>query len=349
MRVTVPGRINLIGEHIDYHNLPILPLAIQRRICIDYEERDDSVLKACSENYGNVQIDIKSPLTLEPAGSWKNYISAAVAALSERWTIHRGIEATVTSDLPPAAGLSSSSALLTGFTLALLRANGFNPTVSELMDILPDGEQFVGTRGGGMDHAAVLASEPGCALLIEFAPLRLTPVPIPDSWQFIVAHSLTTAEKSGEVREQFNSRRKTGQSALEKSRAGLALSADETRAYRHITTEAQRVHDAVCALKQKNKELFGALLCESHRSLRDDLRVSCDALDELVDVAMQSGALGARLTGAGFGGCAVVFCETANRETVAEGLIKSFYANRPAFSRETHLIFATPSAGALHA
>jgi galactokinase len=107
------------------------------------------------------------------------------------------------------------------------------------------------------------------------------------------------------------------------------------------------VKDAVDALKRADKEAFGTLLCESHNSLRDDLRVSRPELDELVDVAMENKALGARLTGAGFGGCAIVFCETADRERVAQGLVDGFYAKRKGFDRETHLIFAEPSAGAL--
>jgi galactokinase len=215
------------------------------------------------------------------------------------------------------------------------------------MDVLPDGEQFVGTRGGGMDHAAVLACKTGCALLVEFAPLVLKSVPIPDSWQIIIAHSLTTAEKSGAAREAFNSRRLASQSALEKTRAGLNLNEDEAGAFRHVTSEENRVAAAVDALKRSDEKLFGRLLCDSHRSLRDDLRVSNAALDELVDAAMRNGALGARLTGAGFGGCAIVFCEKSDRDRVAQGLISDFYAERNGFDRETHLIFAEPSAGAL--
>ena len=144
----------------------------------------------------DVEINWSGDLQPGPAGDWSNYIKAAIKAVRTRWDISHGIEAKVTSDLPAAAGLSSSSALLTGFTIALLRANGIEPGVAELMEVLPDGEQFVGTRGGGMDHAAVLASRTGCALLVEFAPLRLVDVPIPDSWSFIVCAQF---ENGGEV------------------------------------------------------------------------------------------------------------------------------------------------------
>src|SRR5205085_5771022 len=98
----------------------------------------------------------------------------------------------------------------------LLRANQQTPTFEELMQVLPDGEQFVGTRGGGMDHAAVLASEPGCASLIDFEPVSVRPIPIPPEWGFLVAHSLEAAEKSGGAREAYNARRRAGTRALER-------------------------------------------------------------------------------------------------------------------------------------
>jgi galactokinase len=347
MRVTVPGRVNLVGEHIDYHNLAVLPMAIQRRICIDFTTISDAAVRGYSEQYGMAEVCLKGALKPDAPGAWSNYIKAAVQAVRGRWSVTQGIEAKVTSDLPAAAGLSSSSALLTAFTIALLRANGIEPTVEELMEVLPNGEQFVGTKGGGMDHAAVLACERKCALLVGFAPLRLTSVPIPDTWSFIVAHSLKTAEKSSGVKEEYNSRRVAGQSGFAKMQAGSKLSDEETRAVRHVESEGRRVTDAVEAMRRKDKEGFGALLWESHQSLRDDLRVSCAELDELVDVAMKNKALGARLTGAGFGGCAIVFCERDDRERMAQALVDGFYAKRGGFERDKHLIFAEASAGAL--
>ena len=357
--VAVPGRVNLIGEHIDYHNLPVLPMAIQRRIRLDYQPLAASIVRARSEHYEPVEIGLSGTLQVGAPGEWSNYIKAAVEAAKTRWNVPHGIEADVTSDLPAAAGLSSSSALLTAFTIALLRANGIEATADELMDILPDGEQFVGTRGGGMDHAAVVASKAGCALLVEFGPLRLSDVPIPDGWSFLVAHSLKTAEKSGGAREHYNSRRVAGQAALNK--LGIksyrevaelpdlgALSDEEKRTFRHVVTEGQRVCQAVAAMRRADKEAFGELLCESHRSMRDDLQVSCGELDELVEVAMKNRALGARLTGAGFGGCAIVFCEVGERGRIAQALVDGFYAKRSGFVQDRHLIFAEPSAGALH-
>jgi galactokinase len=368
LHVSVPGRVNLIGEHIDYQNLPVLPMALDRRIRIAFRPAESAGIRAVS-SLAEGRREFEWTPTLEPSasGDWVNYIKAAAQAVGGEWGAGRGIDAAITSDLPPAAGLSSSSALLTAFTLALLRANGIEATFEELMGVLPEGEYFVGTRGGGMDHAAVLASRPGCALLVHFAPVSVRDVPIPSGWSFLVAHSLTVAEKSSGVREQYNSRRVAGTHAIE--RLGFAsyaavldrrsadevneladrLEGDEKRAFQHVAGEALRVQAAVRALEGGDADEFGRLLYASHASLRDLLGVSHPALDQLVEAARESGALGARLTGAGFGGCAIVFCKTSNLEAVRDGIVQRYYAGRQEFDREKHLMRAEPSAGALFA
>src|SRR4029077_18461215 len=132
--------------------------------------------------------------------------AARVAAIFLRGPA-AGVDSEIRSDLPAAAGLSSSTALMVAFTLGLLRANSYNPTFEELMAVLPDGEQFVGTRGGGMDHAASLASRAGCASLTGFDPVKVRHIPIPAGWGFLVANSMVRAEKSGSAREEYNARR----------------------------------------------------------------------------------------------------------------------------------------------
>jgi galactokinase len=366
--VSAPGRVNLIGEHIDYHNLPVLPMAMQRRIRIAFRPRSDRRIRAVSAGqYGEREFEWTERLEPSGPGDWVNYVKAAAQAIQGRWKLERGIDAAIVSDLPPAAGLSSSSALLTGFTLALLQANGVRATFEELMEILPEGEYFVGTRGGGMDHAAVLASKPECALLIHFAPVCVDQVPIPKGWAFLVAHSLTTAEKSGAVKAQYNSKRTAGTQALQRlgfatygeaverhsfddlqALAAAKLDGEELECFLHVAGEALRVKDAVSALGKADADEFGRILNASHESLRDRLRVSCPALDELVEAACSAGALGARLTGAGFGGCAVILCDASSRERVRSGLIDRYYSKRSGFEPDMHLIAAVPSAGALH-
>ncbi len=360
--VCVPGRVNLMGEHIDYHNLAVLPMAIERRVRIAYRPRSDSRVRAASGAFGVREFDWSERLERSLPGDWANYVKAAAQAVYGRWRVHRGIDAVVTSDLPAAAGLSSSSALLTGFTLALLRANGIDASFEELMEILPEGEHFVGTRGGGMDHAAVLASRAGCALLVNFVPLSVEPVPIPEDWAFLVAHSLTTAEKSNELRAEYNARRVAGSRALEMlgfdSYADVIgevwplaarLSGLERHCFVHVAREARRVREAVAALRSGDAQEFGALLNASHESLRELLKVSNPALDELVDAARRAGAMGARLTGAGFGGCVVIFCKRSDRDRIGAALVERYYSRRAGFNRALHLIPAEPAAGALFA
>jgi galactokinase len=254
----------------------------------------------------------------------------------------------------------------------LLQANSILATKRELMEILPEGEQFVGTRGGAMDHAAVLASRSGCALLVRFSPFEFSPIQIPENWCFLVAHSLTSAEKSGALRAEYNARRSAGTRALERlgftsyrsaveqhsagelkaiAERGFAdrrLSFDEFQSFMHVTSEARRVKVAVDALRSGDMIEFGRLLSASHASLRDRLRVSSPALDELVETAIDSGALGARLTGAGFGGCAVILCRERDRDLISDLLASRFYSSRGNFVSKNLLFAAEPSAGALY-
>ena len=362
--ISVPGRVNLIGEHIDYHQLPVLPMAIQRHVSVSFEPRTDAWIQASSLGHPD-RAFLLTDMEPFPPGDWGNYLKAAVRMIGPRWALIRGISATITSDLLPAAGLSSSSALLSGFALALLRANEIYPTIAELMEVMPEGEQFVGTRGGGMDHAAVLGSQDGCALLVRFTPFSLQSIPVPPGWAFVVAHSLTTAEKSGALKAQYNGRRTAGLEALEQlslpsfgdalcrhteaQLAQLASSLPTRRrdAFLHVISEARRVEQAVAALQNNDLETFGKLLSESHVSLRDRLRVSSPALDELVDSALAAGASGARLTGAGFGGCAIILCKESYEGTLRQRLAETFYAGRLGFVPQDHLIRAKPSNGAL--
>jgi galactokinase len=305
-----PGRVNLIGEHIDYHGLAVLPIALAQRIRVEFQSRDDRRITARSSPYGTREFEWSDGLGPVARGDWENYLRAAArVARSFLPANPRGIDAEITSDLPAAAGLSSSSALIVAFTLGLLRANGYNPTFEELMEVLPDGEQFVGTRGGGMDHAASLGSRAGHASLIGFNPVTIRHVPIPPDWTFLVVNSGIRAEKSGPARDAYNARRNATVLARDKMLRGEELSALEAEVYPHVTSEAERVNLAVTAMERGEAALFGRLMRLSHESLRQRLKVSLRELDVMVETAVAVGALGARLTGAGFGGCIVVLAQ----------------------------------------
>jgi galactokinase len=305
-RAWAPGRVNLIGEHIDYHGLPVLPMALRLRVEVAFEPRVDRRIWAESAPYGTREFEWQDDLAPQAAGDWENYLRAAAVAVARKWGVGCGMNAQVASNLPAAAGLSSSSALLTAFTLALLQANGWRASFEELMEILPEGEQFVGTRGGGMDHAAVLASRAGYASLVSFRPVAVRHVCIPADWVFLTADSGVRAEKSGAARERYNAARNS---------AGAAA---------HVASESARVGAAVEAMEAGDGAAFGRLLVESHASLRDRLGVSHPELDRIVKRALEAGALGARLTGAGFGGNAVVLCTRGKAASVQETLSREW-------------------------
>jgi galactokinase len=362
----VPGRVNLIGEHIDYYGLPVMPVAIQKQIAIAFLPRKDGYICAKSAQYADsIQFPLASPFVPRSPGHWSNYVRAVASAMQGARVLKTGIDAYVASNLPLAAGLSSSSALLIAFGLALLAVNCLTLTLNELTSVLPDGEQLVGTRGGAMDHIAILASRAGFATLIRsFAPLAIEHVPVPPHWRFLIAHSLVTAEKSGAVRSEYNARRDAGFRALAKlgfaSYADLIgqpetplrlsdLSEDERNVFLHATSEARRVLDAAAALWNDALPSFGRLMCESHASLRDRLNVSVPKVDALVEAALHAGAVGARLTGAGFGGCVVCLCSAESVESVRERLIATFYRGQAGFDPIRHLFVAEPCSGALQA
>lgn len=348
---TAPGRINLIGEHIDYNGLPVLPMALDRHVHLDFEASGQATVELEGDApHDPFAFRLDRAAESAPRGHWSNYVRAAARGLKDHGVeLKRGIRGTVTGTLPVAEGLSSSSALVVASALALLHANEAEVETLELAALLARAERYVGVQGGGMDQAASLCGKEGHALRIDFGPLRVRPVPVPEGWRWVVASSLARAEKSGAVRELYNERRAQCAEALERvgrtswlevveageaefsailARARGSLPLTLWRRFRHVATEGRRVIEAERALRREDMAAFGRLMDASHASLRDDFSVSTQALDEIVGVAVDAGAAGARLTGAGFGGCAVALCRANEAKGVIEALIDRFYAPR---------------------
>ncbi len=361
-----PGRVNLIGEHTDYNGLPVFPIAIDRAVRIEFTVADRPVVRLDSPlaRFDPFTFRLKRPIEAARQGHWSNYVRAAAnGLLGHGVRLERGIEGTVTGDVPIASGLSSSSALVVASALALLQANGVAvgrqagsaPALSrlELAALMARAERFVGLEGGGMDQAACLHGLAGHALRIDFEPLRVTPVAVPEGWRWVVASSLVRAEKSGDAREAYNERARECREAL----AGLAgwstdglpayrdlVAVDDLdgllhrarrnlapvlfRRFRHVLTEGRRVEQAEVAMRDGDVRRFGRLMVRSHESLRDDYEVSTGELDAIVEVALDAGAAGARLTGAGFGGCAVALCDDTTVGPVMEALAARYYNPR---------------------
>ncbi|HEV8398880.1 MAG TPA: galactokinase [Gemmatimonadales bacterium] len=374
--VRAPGRVNLIGEHIDYCGLSVLPMAVQRNVRMVFHPRTDREVRLVNRDpgFGPSTFTLSETIPPAPAGDWGNYARAAAQALVPRFGALRGLDAQVESDLPIAAGLSSSSALVVATALAILHANGVTmapPDLLDLMDLLARGERYVGTAGGGMDQSIILGAQPGCASRIDFHPLRLTPTRLPDDWRFIVAWSLVQAEKSGAARQAYNERPRQCDEArrLVAARLGqredtsypallaaapvakllelasTTLSGVLAKRFRHVVTEGARVRQAEAAMGRGDLAAFGLLLDASHQSLRDDYEVSHPELDLLVQLAREAGAAGARLTGAGFGGSIVALCPAARATEVLRVLEARFYAPRGAAGAVGRYAFAAEASG----
>jgi galactokinase len=341
-----PGRVNLIGDHTDYNGLPVFPMALQRRFRIMFRPRPDSTVRAATlDGYDERRFQIASEIEPFEQGDWGNYVKASARILARRYGRLRGMDMLLHSDIPVAAGLSSSSALVVGSGIALLSANDIEAPFEELVELFPEGERYVGTRGGAMDHTICLAGKPGHALKIDFAPFAVHPTPVPPEWCFLIGHSLVRAEKSREVKEQYNERREACRKAFQQPQP--PLSDIEARRYRHVISEAARVEQARAAMCAGDIGTFGRLMNESHASLRDDFEVSHPEVDALVQAFLQAGAVGARVTGAGFGGCVVALCRRAEIAAVMQKVEIGFYASRPArVNFAEYLLEAEPSAGA---
>lgn len=338
--VVAPGRVNLIGEHIDYIGLSVFPMALNRGITLVFRARRDTCIRVASSlpEHEPREFALSTELTPYGGGDWGDYVKAgALAALTAGPGLSRGMDAYVDSTLPAAAGLSSSSALVVAVLLALLEVNHVRAERSELMGIAARAERFVGTRGGGMDHAICLGARAGTAARIDFDPVRVTHVPFTPEWRWLVAFSGVRAAKSAAAQAVYNQRTEECQEALERvwqamgeseqppsyrtliarhaqyellGQAFLCLPRLLHDRFRHVVTEAYRVHDAVAALRANDEGWFGQLMIESHMSLRKDYNVSAEELDALVLAAQDARAVGARLTGAGFGGSVVVLVGT---------------------------------------
>ncbi len=374
-RVSAPGRVNLIGEHIDYAGLPVLPMAVQRRVRIFVRPRADRTVRVANRDsaFAPRTFTIANEIEPFPTGDWGNYVKAAVQHVERRYGPITGFDALIDSALPVAAGLSSSSALVIATGLTALAVSRHEAPILDLAEGLALAEQYVGTRGGGMDQAISLGAKQGAAARIDFAPLHLTYVPVPHEWRFVVASSLVAAEKSGAVQEAYNNRRHDVESALallvgdagrwpgiDSYRDIVALPADEIdeaiasmpegvlrRRFRHVVREGARVLAAEQAMRRSDMMLFGRLMCDSHTSLRDDFEVSRAELNQMVDIALEAGAAGARLTGAGFGGCIVALSDRVTADAIVNALRERYYASREVLGDLDDLLFVTePSAGA---
>jgi len=305
-----------MGDHTDYNDGFVLPMALDRACVVEATPASDGLVRAASrELAGRVAVAVDGrtePRLVEPG--WGRFVAGVVRVLVARGASIRGAELEVASSVPVGSGLSSSSALSVALTLALADLGGLSLDTIETARLALAAEvEATGVPGGLMDQLAALFGRPGHALLIDCRTPTIEPVPIAPSVAVIVVHcglprTLADSAYAARRAECEEVAARLGIAALRD--ATLEQVADAPRA-RHVVTENARVLDTASALRTGDLDALGRLLLASHASLRDDYEVSTPALDALVGSLVESGAVGARLTGAGFGGCVVALARRA--------------------------------------
>ena len=326
-----PGRVNLIGDHTDYNEGFVLPVAIDLSCVVRAKPNDDGVVRLRSESReGEIELAADGSTRPEEVEEiWGRYAAGVVGTLAERGRPAVGIDGVVSSTIPLGAGLSSSAALEVALGLALSDAAGFELPQLELAVACQEAEQVAtGVPCGIMDQLASLAGRHNHALLIDCRSLDVRPIRLPPRLAVLIVHSGISRTLVG---SEYAERRE----ACESVAALLGLEAlrdatpeqvrDEPRA-RHVVSENARVLEAAQALEDGDVAALGPLLNASHASLRDDFEVSTPELDALVECLRDAGAVGARLTGAGFGGCVVGLASRDEADRIVETAAGRYWA-----------------------
>ena len=345
-----PGRVNLIGEHTDYNDGFVLPVATQQATCIAAAQRDDDRVQVFSQQFRTLESWPAGRWENQP-GHWTSYLAGVMAALAQRGIAVGGCDLYIDSDVPTGGGLSSSAALETACALVLLELAGATLSPLEIIDACRQAEhEYAGVPCGLMDQSASLLAREDAALLldcrsraIEYIPCRL------QGHCFVVVdtgvrHKLAAGEyarRQEQCREAVEVLRKSHPDVcalrdvtpeqLEQSRS--AMSDVAFRRARHVISENARTQAAAAALRAGDLAGFGRLMRASHASLRDDYEVSCPELDAVVGLLDQlTGVLGARMTGGGFGGCVVALVSEDALPAVEAALAEGYRtpAGRPA-------------------
>jgi galactokinase len=332
---SAPGRINLIGEHTDYNDGFVLPLAIERRTYVAASPRPDGLVRAfsCNEQSG-IEFDLARPGP-KRRGSWLDYVEGTAQALRRAGFAVNGANLLVDSDVPVGAGLSASAALELAIGLALVGlANESNPDRLELALAGQFAEHdYVGTMCGIMDQYVVAFGREQQALLIDCRSLASTPIPLElGSARLLICDTRVKHELASSAYNERRRQCEQGVALLAEQLPGVRALRDVTpdtlaahaarlpalvaKRCRHVVAENARTLAAAEALKAGRLSELGALMYASHASLRDDYEVSCAELDTAVECTVGvPGVYGSRMTGGGFGGCTVTLVES---EAVSE-------------------------------
>jgi galactokinase len=323
MVVRAPGRVNLIGEHTDYNDGFVLPVAVDRAAWLAASPREDAWATIRAVDMRNDEKTFPVDRVPSSDSSWADYPKGVVWALLEEGLSPVGINGVLTSDVPVGAGMSSSAAVEVTFAFAWNQLSEFGLKLSEIALLCQKAEnQYVGVNCGIMDQMISACGKAGHAMMLDTRTLERAYFSMPEGIAIVVADSMVRRALSG---SEYNVRRtqcEQAVSVIQKQQPEVSALRDVTpqqleryqqqmpeivyRRARHVVTENARVLRVSRALYEGRIEDVGQMLIEGHRSLRDDYEVSIAELDTLVEAAVEvEGCYGARLTGAGFGGCII--------------------------------------------
>jgi galactokinase len=348
-----PGRVNLIGEHVDYNDGLVLPFALPFATTARVSLRSDDDVVVRSDGVGTETFDVG--VRPGEVQAWAAYVAGVVWALRKDGHRVRGLDVDISSEVPTGAGLSSSAALTCSVVAAIGDASGLGLSLFDVARIARRSENdFVGAPTGVMDQLASVLGEVGHAVLIDCRSLETRQIPLDLASADLTLLLVDTRARHELVGSEYADRREDCERAAQilgldslrdASVDRIAELADERlqRRTHHVITEIQRVRDVVALLEAGHPADIGAFLTASHESLRDDFEVSCAELDVTVDAAVSAGALGARMTGGGFGGCVVALARGDDVDGVIIR-IRAAYADRD--WPEPQIWTPAPSAGA---
>ncbi|GAA1901442.1 galactokinase [Arthrobacter gandavensis] len=338
---SAPGRVNLIGEHTDYNQGFVFPLAIDRRARIAAAARPDGVLRLATTAPGSDRAHIKvAELAPGRLAGWSRYLAGVHWAFGLRGAAVPGMDMLLDSDVPVGAGLSSSAAVECAAALAVRELSGADLPDEELVLLCQQAEnEFAGAPTGILDQSASLLSEAGQALFLDCRSRESRLVPLDLAGQgmslLVIDTKVSHAHDSGGYAERRSDcERAAGALGVESLREvtlpDLVLAAPQLdqlayRRARHVVSENARVLTAVAHLESGRPiRALGQVLASSHESLRDDFEVSSPELDLAVETATAAGAAGARMTGGGFGGSAIALVDAREAGQVGAAVVRAF-------------------------
>jgi galactokinase len=324
---SAPGRVNLIGEHTDYNGGFVLPYAIERRVAV-------AMGRGRGELY-STDFDETRPAEATREGAWADYPRGVAWALKEAGFEVPGFRAAFAGNVPQGAALSSSAAIEAATALALDALFELGIPRRDLAVFCRKAEnEFVGVESGIMDQYASLLCESGAALFIDCRSLEAETVPLGVEERGLSLLVCDTRVERGLGETGYNERRRECEMAAEtlgvedlratKEGDLRRLSGKELLRARHVVSENARVLEAVEALRGEDFATLGRLMYASHDSLRDDFEISTPELDAFVEISWETGAAGARLTGGGFGGCAIALVGAEEADALAEATRRGF-------------------------